>query len=121
MSLIKYHFVFCPRYRRRVLEGAVETRLREIVHHTCSEMDIQIVAIDVKPDYIYLFLNCPPSISPADIMAKIKGVSSKLLREEFVNLSHQVSLWTRNYLVSTEESISRETIIEYINTQKKRG
>ena len=69
VSLINYHFVFCPRYRRKALVGEVEKRLKEIL----PEIDVNIVALEVMPDHIHIFLNALPNISPSNIMAKVKS------------------------------------------------
>lgn len=62
-----------------------------------------------------------PALSPVDTMAKIKGVTSKRLREEFPYLMHLPSLWTRSYFVSTDGNVSSETIKHYVENQKTRG
>ncbi|MED1898273.1 IS200/IS605 family transposase, partial [Bacillus thuringiensis] len=107
VSLINYHFVFCPRYRRKIfLNTKVEEHFKELVQEICGELDISIVAMECDEDHVHLFLNTPPTLSPADTMAKIKGVTSKRLREEFPHLQHLPSLWTRSYFVSTAGSVS---------------
>lgn len=122
VSLLNYHFVFCPRYRRKIfLQAKVEQRFKELVHEVCEELQIQIVALECDKDHTHMFLNALPSLSPADMMAKIKGVTSKKLREEFPHLRHLQSLWTRAYFVSTAENVSRETIKRYVEQQKTRG
>lgn len=77
--------------------------------------------MEVDKDHAHLFLNPLPTMSPADIMAKIKGVTSKKLREEFPHLGHLPSLWTRSYFVSTAGNVSSETIKHYVEQQKTRG
>lgn len=122
VSLLNYHFVFCPRYRRKIfLQAEVEQRFKELVHEVCEELQIQIVALECDEDHTHMFLNALPSLSPADIMAKIKGVTSKKLREEFPRLRHLPSLWTRSYFVSTAGNVSSATIKQYVESQKKRG
>ena len=121
LLLINYHFVFCPRYRRKVLVGDVEKRLKEILPGICQEIGVSIVALEVMPDHIHIFLNALPSISPSDIMAKVKGVTSKTLRQEFKHLQHLSSLWTRSFFCSTAGNVSSETVQRYIEEQKKRG
>lgn len=122
VSLLNYHFVFCPRYRRKIfLQAKVEQRFKELVHEVCEELQIQIVALECDKDHTYMFLNALPSLSPADMMAKIKGVTSKKLREEFPHLRHLASLWTRAYFVSTAGNVSSETIKRYVEQQKTRG
>ncbi|PES05849.1 IS200/IS605 family transposase [Bacillus cereus] len=122
VSLINYHFVFCPRYRRKsFLNTKVEERFKELVQGIWGGLDISIVAMECDKDHVHLFLNTPPTLSPADTMAKIKGVTSKRLREEFSHFQHLPSLWTRSYFVSTAGSVSSETIKHYVENQKTRG
>lgn len=121
VSLINYHFVFCPRYRRKVfLIPNVEERFKTLVKEKCKELDIEIIAIECDKDHTHMFLNCLPSLSPSDIMQNIKGYTSKILREEFVKLSKMPSLWTRSYFVSTAGNVSSETIKKYVENQKTR-
>ena len=121
VSLINYHFVFCPRYRRKIfLIPNVEERFKECVKCVCDEMEIEIIAIECDKDHAHMFLNCLPTLSPSDIMQKIKGKTSKLLREEFKELQKMPSLWTRSYFVSTAGNVSSETIKQYVENQKKR-
>lgn len=87
----------------------------------CEELNIKIIALECDKDHTHMFLDAPPTLSPADIMAKIKGVTSKKLREEFPHLQHLPSLWTRSYFVSTAGNVSSETIRRYVEQQKTRG
>ncbi|MEK4418688.1 IS200/IS605 family transposase [Bacillus sp. FSL K6-0268] len=110
VSFIHYHFVFCPRYRRKIfLHTKVEERFKELVQEICGELDVSIVTMECDKDHVHLFLHTLPTRSPADTMAKIKGVTSKRLREEFPHLAHWPSLWTRSYFVSTAGKVSSET------------
>ena len=122
VSLINYHFVFCPRYRRKIfLNSNVEERFKTLVREICGALEIEVIAMECDQDHVHLFLNTLPTFSPTDIMAKIKGVTSKKLREEFPHLQHLPSLWTRSYFVSTAGNVSSETIRRYVENQKKRG
>lgn len=121
VSLINYHFVFCPRYRRKILTGDVEKRFKEILNDVCRQLELTIIAVECDKDHCHLFINAPPTITPSDIMARIKGVSSRILRLEFKHLSHLPSIWTRSYFVSTAGNVSSETIKRYIEEQKTRG
>jgi len=121
VSLINYHFIFCPRYRRKIfLDENVENRFKELVKLICNELEIEIITIECDKDHAHLFLNCLPTLSPSDIMNKIKGVTSKVLREEFSKLEKMPSLWTRSYFVSTAGNVSSETIRKYVESQKTR-
>ncbi|MCI9053476.1 MAG: IS200/IS605 family transposase [Lachnospiraceae bacterium] len=121
ISMINYHFVFCPRYRRKIfLIQGVEERFKELVTIKCEELEIEILEIRCEKDHTYMFLNCLPTQSPSNIMKDIKGYTSKILREEFEILSKMPSLWTRNYFVSTAEMVSEDIIKGYIENQRTR-
>ena len=121
VSLINYHFVFCPRYRRKIfLIPNVEDRFKHMVKFICNEMEIEIVAIECDRDHTHMFLNCLPTLSPSDIMQKIKGVTSRVLRDEFPELKKMPSLWTRSYFVSTADNVCSETIKKYVESKKTR-
>jgi putative transposase len=121
VSLINYHFVFCPRYRRKIfLIPNVEERFKHMVNYVCEEMEIKIIAIECDKDHTHMFLNCLPTLSPSDIMQKIKGVTSRVLRDEFSELRKMPSLWTRSYFVSTAGNVSSDTVKKYIEEQKSR-
>ncbi|MCC0740650.1 IS200/IS605 family transposase, partial [Clostridioides sp. ZZV14-5902] len=79
VSLINYHFVFCPRYRRKIfnIEG-LEDRFKTLVKNKCKEIDIEIIAIECDKDHTHMFLNSLPTLSPSDIMQNIKGYTSKI-------------------------------------------
>jgi putative transposase len=116
---INYHFVFCPKYRRPVLSGAVSDRLVELVPELIKEICGELINLTVRPDHVHLFASFPPDIAPNQIMHHIKGKSSHLLRAEFPHLKSRIpSLWTRAYYVGTAGSVSSETIRKYIEAQE---
>ncbi len=121
VSLLNYHFIFCPRCRRKIflIEG-VENRFKELIKQKCKEINIEIITMECGKDHAHLFLNCLPTQSPSDVMQSLKGYTSKILREEFIQLSKMPSLWTRSFYVSTANHISSETIKQYVESQKKR-
>ena len=121
VSLINYHFIFCPRYRIKIFDiPNVEARFKEVVKEICDELEIEIIAIECDKDHTHMFLNCLPTFSPSDIMQNIKGYTSKTLRGEFVELQKMPSLWTRSYFVSTTGNVCSETIKKYVENQKTR-
>ncbi|KKI64762.1 IS200/IS605 family transposase [Staphylococcus cohnii] len=121
VSLINYHFVFCPRYRRKIfLNERIDKRFKELVSEVGRKHDFEIVALETDKDHCHLFLNALPTYSPSDIMAKIKGGTSKILRDEFKELNAMPNLWTRSYFVSTAGNVSSETIKQYVENQRKR-
>ncbi len=121
VSMINYHFVFCPRYRRKLfLIDGFEARFKELTTQICEQNDIVILAMECHIDHCHLFVNAPPTLSAADIMKIIKGNTSRQLKQEFFpNIDMQV--WTRSYFVSTAGDVSNATIQRYVEEQKTRG
>ena len=121
VSLINYHFVFCPRYRRKIfnIEG-VEERFKELTISECKRVGIEILALECHVDHVHIFVSVLPTMGIPSIMQQIKGATSHRLREEFPQLKAMPSLWTRSYFVSTAANVSSETIKWYVDTQKTR-
>lgn len=121
VSMVNYHFVFCPRYRRKIfLIDGLETRFKELVNQICKQNEIEILAMECHIDHCHLFVNAPPTLSPADIMKLVKGTTGSILKKEFF-ASANTRVWTRSYFVSTAEDISSATIERYVKEQKTRG
>lgn len=119
--MLNYHFVFCPRYRRKIfLIDGLEDRFKEAVYQTCRQNQIEILALECHIDHVHLFLGAMPKYSPADIMRIVKGNSSRVLLNEFSDSLRSPTLWTRSYFVSTAGNVSSETIRRYVEEQKTR-
>lgn len=121
VSMVNYHFVFCPRYRRKIfLIDGLETRFKELVNQICKQNEIEILAMECHIDHCHLFVNAPPTLSPADIMKLVKGTTGSILKKEFFT-SANTRVWTRSYFVSTAGDVSSTTIERYVKEQKTRG
>ncbi len=121
VSMVNYHLVFCPRYRRKIfLIDGLEARFKELVSQICLQNEYDIIALECDKDHCHLFVNVPPTVSPHMVAKAIKGATSRILRDEFPQLSRMPSLWTRSYFASTAGNVSSETIKRYIDTQKSR-
>jgi putative transposase len=119
ISLINFHFVWIPRRRKKVLVGEVAARLEEVINDVTADLNLNILAMEIMPDHVHLFVSCPPNIAADQIMFRIKGRSSRILRQEFPHLLKMPSMWTRSYFVSTAGNVSTETIKRYIAEQSK--
>jgi putative transposase len=119
-SNLRYHFVFCPKRRRKVLIDTIETRLKELLNSKSIELGWHIIALEVMPDHVHMFIQADPDTSPSQIMHALKGYTSRILRSEFPILNTLPSLWTRSFWVSTAGQVSALTIEKYIAAQKKR-
>lgn len=122
VSMLNYHFVFCPKYRRKVfnIEG-FEDRFKQLAVETCKRNGIRILAMECHIDHVHLFVSADPILSPADIMRIIKTNTSRVLLKEFSNIIKTNSLWTRSYFVSTAGNVSSEIIQQYVESQKTKG
>ena len=117
---IGYHIIWCPKYRRKVLYGNIEIRLKEILVSKAEENGWSIEKIECMPDHIHIFIKVTPSDSISHIVSQLKGYSSSVLRKEFPELKKRLpTLWTRSFYVETIGHISEETIKKYIENQKK--
>jgi putative transposase len=121
VSLINYHLIFCPKRRRKVLVNAVKVRLDSILREVLTELDCTVLALEIMPDHLHLFVSAPPTLAPHQIVRRIKGRSSRILRQEFPHLLRLPSLWTRSYFASTAGNVSSQTIQRYIAEQRTRG
>jgi putative transposase len=122
VSNINYHFVFCPRYRRKIyLIDGIEAWFKELIYQICERHDLVVLALECHIDHCHLFVNAPPKASPAQTMLCLKGWTASVLGEELPSLNKAKQLWTRSYFVSTAGDVSSETIQRYIKTQKARG
>jgi len=116
---INYHLVWCPKFRRPVLEGDVGVRLAELLPERVLELDGEVLDLVVMPDHVHLFASFPPTLAVSQIMHRLKGATSYQLRKEFPHLRSRLpSLWTRSYYVGTAGHVSAATIKRYIDAQK---
>ena len=113
-----YHLIWCPRYRKNILHGKLEQRLREILINKAKEIDISIEVMEINGDHLHLFVKSSPTDSPHFIIQQFKGLSSNLLRKEFPELMKMPSLWTRSYYCESVGHISEKTVKKYIEDQK---
>ena len=119
VSTLTYHFVWCPKYRRPVLTGAVVVRLDGLIRERAAALYCEIVALELLPDHVHLFVKAPPTLAPQHIANQIKGSTSRILRDEFPHLRKRLpSLWSRSYYVGSAGAVSAETIQRYIEQQK---
>lgn len=116
----KYHVVFCPKYRRRVLVDGVDERFREIAQQVADEMRFDIIEMEVMPDHVHMLLEVDPQLGIHKAVKRIKGRTSHDLREEFPWLKRRIpSLWTNSYFVSTVGGAPLSIVKQYIENQKK--
>ena len=122
---INYHLVWIPRYRKKVLVGHVEARLKELLAEIARQYRFEILAVEVMPDHVHLFVSAPPKFAPAEIVRLFKGITSRRLKKEFESLRRQywgnnATLWAEGYYVGTAGHVSAETIKRSIEESQKK-
>ncbi|QST02497.1 IS200/IS605 family transposase (plasmid) [Pontibacillus sp. ALD_SL1] len=115
----QYHVIFCPKYRRKVLTGDVEARIKELFEEISNQYDFEIVELEVMPDHVHLLIDCSPRFGIMNCVTKLKGITSRKLRDEFPTLKSRIpTLWTRSAFISSVGSVSLEVVKKYIEEQK---
>lgn len=105
--------------------GPVEARLKELLAEIAAQYGFEILAVEVMPDHVHLFVSAPPKFSPAEIVRLFKGITSRRLKKEFESLHRQywgehATLWAEGYYVGTAGHVSAETIQGYIEESQKK-
>lgn len=114
-----YHVVFCPKFRRKVLDKKIQRRFKALVKCKQKEWNFQIIEMEVMPDHVHLLLQCDPEIGINNLIAKIKGFTAHELRREFPKLNTRLpNLWTRSRFIVSVGSVSLDVVKTYIEDQK---
>jgi len=115
----KYHVVWCPKYRRKVLVDGIDERLKHIIAEVCQECQAEILRMEILPDHAEMLVECDPQFGIHRRERLVKGRSSRLLRQEFPVLKRKLpTLWTSSYLVSTVGGAPLSVIKHSIENQK---
>ncbi|NKQ18624.1 IS200/IS605 family transposase [Brevibacillus laterosporus] len=118
----KYHVVFCPKYRKKVLIEPVDVRLKELFLEKAQELRAEVVEMEIMPDHVHLPITCDPPFGIHRIVKHLKGYTSRVLRMEFRHLKSRLpSLWTNSYFVATGGTVQLDVIKKYIESQKERS
>jgi putative transposase len=115
----KYHVVWCPKYRRKVLVLGAAEQLATIIHEVCQEHQAEVLSLEIMPDHVHLLVEVDPQFGIHRLVKLMKGRSSRLLRQAFPSLKTRMpTLWTNSYFVSTVGGAPLSIIKQYIENQK---
>ncbi|MEM1008329.1 MAG: IS200/IS605 family transposase [Myxococcota bacterium] len=115
----QYHIIFCPKYRRPVLTEAVAQRMKELLLEKQEEYGYQVLEMEILPEHVHLLLDVDPRMGAYRVTSKIKGCTSRVLRQEFPWLKKRLpTLWTRGKLISSVGAVTLEVVQKYIQAQK---
>jgi putative transposase len=117
--VVKYHLVWIPRDRKKVLVEPIATRLKQLLLEIAEPYGFEILADEVMPDHVRLFVSAPPKFAPAQVVRFFKGITSRRLTQEFQQIRRawwgpHATLWAEGYQVGTAGHVSAETIKRYI-------
>lgn len=116
---LKYHLVWCPKYRRAVLMGDIARNLEILLHEKADQLGLEIEALEVMPDHVYPLISSDPTETPQRIANQLKGYTSRILRQRHPSLRSRLpALWSRSYYVGSVGQVSEETVRRYIEAQK---
>jgi len=118
---LRYHFVWVPKRRRRVLKGDIARKIEGLIRYACQVHNFEIIELTVKEDHVHLYLEAKPKYSPSKIANLIKGGTSKKIRELFPSLEENYwnsSFWQDGYFVRSVGVVDDTKVKQYINKQR---
>ena len=116
----KYHLVFAPKYRRKVIYQQIREDIGHILGELCKRKGIEIIEAEACPDHIHMFVRIPPKYSVSEIMGYLKGKSALMIFDRHANLKYKFGnrhFWSEGYYVSTV-GLNEATIKKYIQDQE---
>jgi putative transposase len=117
----RYHVMFCPKYRRKVLTTPIDERLKTILAEQIERWGQDLIELEVMPDHVHLLVGCDPQFGIHRLVKLLKGHTSHALRAEYPTLKRRLpSLWTNSYFVATVGGVTLETLKRYVESQKGR-
>lgn len=116
---LAYHFVWYPKYRKKLLVGTLATFLDQDIRRLCEANAWTIGALNVQEDHVHLFLSALPNSAPAQIAHTFKGTTARNVFQRFPEIKQQLwggALWSRSYYVGSVGDMSAETVLKYIES-----
>lgn len=114
----RFHIVWAPKYRFKVLHGEVHNRVREIIKQVCSEMGVTIINGVLSRDHVHMFVEIPTHIAVSDFVRRAKGRSSLKIQQEFEHIRKRYwgqRFWARGYFSTISGNITYTVILNYLN------
>jgi putative transposase len=120
---LKYHFVWCPKYRGLVLRGDIGKYIAGMIYEIAERYEFEVVELAVMPDHVHLFVGASPEVSPASIVQVVKSITAKKVYERFPGIKRVLwggALWERGYFVmSSGAGTTDEMVQKYIRDQRQ--
>ena len=119
--MCKYHIVFTPKYRRKIIYAQLRFDIRDIIRKLCGYKKVEIIEGHMMPDHVHLLVAIPPSVKISDFMGYLKGKSAMMIFEQHTNLKYKFGnrhFWAEGYYVSTV-GLNEVTVQKYIREQEQ--
>lgn len=118
--MCKYHIVFTPKYRRKMIYNQYREDVREIIKQLCSYKGVEILGGNVMSDHVHILVSIPPKMSVSSFMGYLKGKSALMMFDRHANLKYKFGnrhFWSEGYYVSTV-GLNEATVKKYIREQE---
>ena len=119
--MCKYHILFTPKYRRKIIYNQYKQSIGQILRQLCSYKGVEILEGHLMPDHVHMLVSIPPKISVSQFMGYLKGKSALMIFDKHANLKYKFGnrrFWSEGYYVSTV-GLNKATIKKYIQEQEK--
>ena len=119
----KYHVIWCPKYRFKVMEGEIRYFVRDVLRRLCQWKKLEIIQGNVQKDHVHLILEIPPKFSVSQIMGYLKGKSAIQIFRRFPKIKKKywgMEFWSKGYCVSTV-GLDENKVVKYVRWQQKRA
>ena len=119
--ILKYHIVFTPKYRRKIIYNQYRKDLGEILRQLCHYKGVELIEGHMMPDHVHMLVSIPPKISISSFMGYLKGKSALMMFDKHANLKYKFGnrhFWAEGYFVSSV-GLNEATIRKYIEEQEK--
>lgn len=116
---IQYHIVWCTKYRHKILQGKIESSIKEIIEQIAEDNQFSIEEIETDLDHIHILINCSPQHYIPNMLKALNGVSARLLFKSHPEIKQSLwggHLWNPSYFVATVSEKTEEEIRQYIIT-----
>ena len=115
----KYHVVWCPKYRRKVLAQGVDVCRKAIIQEAVAQQQAEVSELEIIPDHVQLLVDVDPQFGIHRLVRLLKGRLSRMLRQEFPQLRSPLpTLWTNSYFVATVGGAPLAVVKQYTENQK---
>ncbi len=104
----KYHIVFVPKYRKKVLYGRTRQRIGRIFHQLCRQKEVGLIEGHAMPDHVHMVLSIPPKHSVSSVLGYLKGKSAIMIHREMERVKHGFTgkhFWAKGYFASTVDGL----------------